>query len=61
MHLSSRVGYFKYEELIVADLRISLQVGHSFIMCDRLVKYSEQACECISSAKFGFRSSFFFF
>lgn len=59
MHLSSRVGYFKYEELIVADLRISLQVGRSFIMHDRLVKYSEQACECIGLAKLGFRSSFF--
>lgn len=60
MHLSSRVGYFKDEELIVADLRISLQVGHSFIIRARLVKYSEQACECIGLAKLGFRPSFFF-
>lgn len=60
MHLSSRVGYFKDEELIVADLRISLQVGYSFIIRDGLVKYSEQACECISLEKLGFRSSFFF-
>lgn len=60
MHLSSRVGYFKHEELIAVDLRISLQVGRSFIMHDKLVKYSEQARECIGLSKLGFRSSFFF-
>lgn len=41
MHLSSRVGYFKHEEWIVSDLKISLQVGHSSAMHDGIIKYWE--------------------
>lgn len=59
MHLSSRVGYFKYRELIVSDLRISLQVGHSCATHDGVVKDWEQACECIWRVELGFRSTFF--
>lgn len=33
------MGYFKYGELIVSDLRISLQVGRSCAMHDGVVKY----------------------
>lgn len=49
MHLSSRVGYFKYEELIVADLRISLQVGHFHNVL--------QACQVLRTGMWIHRSS----
>lgn len=49
MHLSSRVGYFKYEELIVADLRINLQVGHFHNVL--------QACQVLRTGMWIHRSS----